>query len=69
MEFVGLTHDHAFDLSLTQTDLGDATGLSVVHVNRTIGRLRDDGLIHISSTAARIGVYVLYRELLIAQIA
>jgi len=38
MESVGLTHDHAFDLSLTQTDLGDATGLSVVHVNRTIGQ-------------------------------
>ena len=48
LESVGLSNDHAFDLPLTQTDLGDATGLSVVHVNRTIGQLRDDGLIRMS---------------------
>jgi DNA-binding GntR family transcriptional regulator len=32
-------------LPLTQTDVGDATGLSVVHVNRTLQKLRADGLI------------------------
>jgi len=48
LKSVGLSHDHAFDLPLTQTDLGDATGLSVVHVNRTIRELREDGLIHVS---------------------
>ena len=35
LKSVGLAHDHTFDLPLTQADLGDATGLSVVHVNRT----------------------------------
>jgi CRP-like cAMP-binding protein len=45
---VGLAHDHTFDLPLTQGDLGDATGLSIVHVNRTIKELREDGLILMS---------------------
>ena len=35
LKSVGLAHDHAFDLPANQTDLGDATGLSIVHVNRT----------------------------------
>jgi CRP-like cAMP-binding protein len=48
LKSVGLSHDHVFDLPLTQTDLGDATGLSVVHVNRTLKQLREDGLIRVS---------------------
>ena len=34
-----------FDFPLTQTDLSDALGLSVVHVNRVLQRLREEGLI------------------------
>ena len=34
-----------FRLPLTQTELGDATGLSSVHVNRTMQELRRMGLI------------------------
>jgi CRP-like cAMP-binding protein len=45
LKSVGLAHDHVFDLPMTQADLGDATGLSVVHVNRTIRQLHEDGLI------------------------
>ena len=48
LKSMGLSHDHTFDLPLTQGDLGDATGLSVVHVNRTIRQLREDGLIRLS---------------------
>jgi DNA-binding GntR family transcriptional regulator len=33
---------------VTQGDLGDATGLSLVHVNRTLRQLREDGLISVS---------------------
>ena len=47
LKSVGISHDHAFDLPLTQGDLGDATGLSVVHVNRTVKQLREDGLIRV----------------------
>src|SRR5215210_1247256 len=41
---VGLTQDHACSLPLTQEELGDACGLSTVHVNRTLQELRGDGL-------------------------
>jgi hypothetical protein len=30
---------------LTQTDLGDALGLSLVHINRTVRELRQAGLV------------------------
>ena len=33
---VGLTQDHSCSLPLTQTELGDACGLSTVHVNRCL---------------------------------
>lgn len=45
LESVGLTHGFSCDLPLTQNDIADTTGLTSVHVNRTIRRLRDQGLI------------------------
>jgi GAF domain-containing protein len=48
LKSVGLAHDNAFSLPATQADLGDALGLSLVHVNRTIQRLRADGLISVN---------------------
>jgi CRP/FNR family transcriptional regulator len=35
----------AFTLGLTQEEIGDATGLTAVHVNRMLRQLEDDGLI------------------------
>ena len=42
---VGLVEDHRYRLPITQTDLADATGLSVVHTNRVLQKLRHSGLI------------------------
>lgn len=42
---VGLADDSRMVLPLTQTELGDALGLSSVHVNRMLQDLRKDGLI------------------------
>jgi CRP-like cAMP-binding protein len=42
---VGLAVDQSYPFPITQTALGDATGLSLVHVNRTLQQLRADGLI------------------------
>ena len=42
---VGLMVDWSFALPVTQSELGDATGLSTVHVNRTLQELRGNGLI------------------------
>jgi CRP-like cAMP-binding protein len=42
---VGRATDDAFELPITQSDLADATGLTEVHVNRTLKTLREDKLI------------------------
>ena len=45
LRLAGLTQGDSCDFPLTQGDLADATGLSKVHVNRTLQELRADGLI------------------------
>ena len=45
MRAVGVIEDQSFDFPITQSDLADATGLTPVHVNRMLQRLREDGLI------------------------
>jgi CRP-like cAMP-binding protein len=45
LKAAGLAQDRQFELPLTQTDIGDATGLSMIHVNRTLQQLRTDGLV------------------------
>ena len=47
MRAVGLAEDHSCEFPITQTELGDATGNSTVHVNRTLQELRAAGLIHL----------------------
>ncbi|MDQ3245560.1 MAG: Crp/Fnr family transcriptional regulator [Pseudomonadota bacterium] len=43
---IGLVNDDgSFDLPLNQVALADTTGLTTVHINRTLQRLRNDGLI------------------------
>jgi CRP-like cAMP-binding protein len=42
---VGLIEGNSCSFPVTQTDLADATGLSVVHLNRTLQELRSSGLI------------------------
>lgn len=42
---IGLVQGGTFDLPVTQAELADATGLSTVHVNRTLQELRAAGLI------------------------
>lgn len=57
-----LSTDGAFAFPLTQENLADITGLSVVHVNRTLQQLRRDG--HIDLSRGRLAV--LDREALYA---
>ena len=40
--------DNRFAFPITQTDLADATGLTPVHANRTLKRLKADGLVDFS---------------------
>ncbi|GAC1333867.1 MAG: hypothetical protein NVSMB26_15660 [Beijerinckiaceae bacterium] len=45
LKAVGLASADKFYLPITQTEIGDALGLSTVHVNRSIQELRGEGLI------------------------
>ena len=45
LKAVGLTNGNSFNFPITQGEIGDATGLSTVHVNRSIMELRKEGLI------------------------
>jgi CRP-like cAMP-binding protein len=64
LALVGLGDDRHFPLPLTQELLGDALGLSIVHVNRTLQQLRRDKLIE-----WRSGVAVLLRRDLLVSLA
>lgn len=45
LKAVGVATEGGFELPLTQAELGDALGLSTVHVNRMLQELRGGGLI------------------------
>lgn len=47
MQMVGLVEDGRLALPLTQEELADTTGLTAVHVNRTLQRLRKENLIEL----------------------
>jgi CRP-like cAMP-binding protein len=54
MRAVGLASGDSCDLPLTQEELGDATGLSNVHVNRSLQELRGDGLIELRRGSLKV---------------
>jgi CRP-like cAMP-binding protein len=46
LKLAGLGEDNGYELSMTQEQLGDATGLTPVHVNRMLQALAREGLIN-----------------------
>jgi CRP-like cAMP-binding protein len=54
LKAVGLTNGNTFDFPITQGEIGDATGLSTVHVNRSIMDMRKDGLIILEKGRCKI---------------
>lgn len=62
MQMVGLVEEDRLALPLTQDQLADATGLTAVHVNRTLQRLRNDGLIEMGSGMLTIPDVAALRE-------
>ncbi len=47
LQAVGFAHENGYDLPLTQRDLADTTGLTDVHVNRSLRNLKEQGLIEL----------------------
>jgi CRP-like cAMP-binding protein len=54
LKTVGRANDGRCDFPLTQNDLADATGLTAVHVNRTLQELRRDNLIELDRKQLQI---------------
>jgi len=54
LRFAGLPVDQGFALPLTQEEIGDLTGLTAVHVNRTMRVLGEQGLIARAGSNLRI---------------
>lgn len=50
----GLAHDDVFDLPLTQEQLADAMGMTAVHTNRVLQRLRNEGVITLGGHVLKI---------------
>jgi len=48
LDTVGLAEGTRCEMPLTQCDLGEASGMTSVHVNRTLQELRREGLISLS---------------------
>ena len=57
LEAVGLAGDHRCPLPITQTELGDALGLTTVHVNRTLQEMRGEGLITLRSSTLVVNAW------------
>jgi CRP-like cAMP-binding protein len=54
LKTTGQTEGMSFNMPLTQELIGDALGLTTVHVNRTLRSLREDGLIKMSNKCVTI---------------
>jgi CRP-like cAMP-binding protein len=52
---IGRAGNGYFELPMTQVDLGDAMGLTPVHVNRVLQALRADGLMDIRKNVVTLG--------------
>ena len=55
MAVIGRVEGGVFALPLTQQDMGEACGLTSVHVNRTLRSLREQGIADVARGEARIG--------------
>jgi CRP/FNR family transcriptional regulator, anaerobic regulatory protein len=54
MRLLGMAAADEFLLPLTQEEIGDATGLTAVHVNRMMRGLVEDGIIERNGSQVRI---------------
>jgi len=58
-----LMPDGIFDMPMTQEQIGDATGLTAVHVNRMIKSFVLDGIISLSGRSVKINSYAGLKEI------
>jgi CRP-like cAMP-binding protein len=54
LDLVGRTHGDSYELPLTQRELAECLGLTVVHANRTLQELRRRGLVEFENRQLRV---------------
>nr|WP_304363593.1 Crp/Fnr family transcriptional regulator [Jiella sp. LLJ827] len=54
LKSIGLVSDHTFELPMTQQEVADAVGISIVHANRMLAELRERGLVAFQGRRVRI---------------
>ena len=54
LEAVGLASKNSFDLPFSQEIMSDVLGLSVPHLNRTLAKLRGEGLLEVNGRHVRL---------------
>ena len=54
LEVVGLRIEDGFEFPVTQTELADTVGLSTVHANRVLQKLRKEKLIRLTKSSLQI---------------
>ncbi len=62
LEMVGLAQKQGYEFPMTQEQLADATGLTPVHINRTIKSLEAEGLVHRQKRFLHIPDWPLLRD-------
>jgi CRP-like cAMP-binding protein len=60
---VGLARNHTYEMPVTQADLGDALGLTSVHVNRVLQDMRRDELITWHRSTIRVLRWQAFQDL------
>lgn len=63
LSVVGATKGHSFQVPITQEELADCLGLSIVHLNRSLKELRAKGLLTWQATAVTIEDWPKLKEL------
>ena len=58
-----MTEDDGYELPMTQEQIGDALGLTPVHVNRTLRAIREDGAAHVTDRRLHILDWSLLRSI------
>jgi CRP-like cAMP-binding protein len=64
LKLIGRVKNNSFQLPLTQIHLGDAVGVTSVHVNRTLQELRSQGLVEVAN-----GLVLIHDEKKLTEIA
>ena len=63
MDAVGLGAGGRYEMPLTQAEIGDLLGLSVVHVNRTLQQLRSTGALTLRARRLVVHDFELLRKI------